>query len=56
LKLAEQRYSTGVGSAIEITDAMVSLSNAQITNIQALFDYNSALVQLRQAIGVMGNI
>jgi outer membrane protein len=56
LRLAEQRYSTGVGSALEITDALVSLSNAQITNIQALFDYNSALVQLRQAIGVMGSM
>lgn len=54
LKLAEGRYNSGVGSPIEITDAQVSLSNARITHIQALADYNSSLIRLRKAMGVIG--
>ena len=54
LKLAEGRYNSGVGSPIEITDAQVTLSNAQITYIQALADYNSSLIRLRLAMGVIG--
>lgn len=51
LRLAEARYNSGAGSPIEITDAQVMLSNANITHIQALFDYNSSLAQLRRAMG-----
>ncbi|MEK7728993.1 MAG: TolC family protein, partial [candidate division KSB1 bacterium] len=51
LKLAEARYNSGVGSAIEITDAQLTLSNARITHIQAQYDYNRALVRLRRATG-----
>jgi outer membrane protein len=53
LKLAEARYNSGVGSAIEITDAQVSRSNARITHIQAVYDYNSSLVRLRRAVGLV---
>lgn len=55
LKLAEGRYNSGVGSPIEITDAQVTLANAQITYIQALADYNSSLIRLRQAMGVIAH-
>lgn len=54
LKLAEGRYNSGVGSPIEITDAQLNLSNAQITYIQSLSDYNSSLIRLRHAMGVIG--
>lgn len=54
LKLAEGRYGSGVGSPIEITDAQVTLSNAEITYIQSLSDYNSSLIRLRRAMGVIG--
>jgi TolC family type I secretion outer membrane protein len=53
LKLAQARYNSGVGSAIEITDAQVTLSNAQITHIQARYDFNRGLVRLRRATGVI---
>lgn len=53
LRTAEGRYNAGVGSAIEITDAEVVLSSARITHIQALFDYNCSLVQLRRSMGTM---
>jgi outer membrane protein TolC len=49
--LAETRYSSGLGSPIEITDALVAADNAQIANVQAVFDYNVALAQLRRAMG-----
>jgi len=52
LRLAEGRYNSGVGSPIEITDAQVTLSNAEITDIQALADYNSFLIRLRLAMGL----
>ncbi len=53
LKLAEGRYSQGVGSPIEITDARVSLFNAQATYIQTLYDYQIAYVRLQKAMGVL---
>lgn len=54
LLLAERQYAAGVGTALEASDARLSLSNARISRIQALFDYNSALVQLQKAMGVLG--
>jgi outer membrane protein len=53
LTLAERQYAAGVGTALDITDAQLTRSNARITNIQALFDYNSSLVRLQKAIGTM---
>jgi outer membrane protein len=54
LKLAEQRYKAGVGSAIEITDAQITLANARLSNIGALYDYNTSLIRLQRAMGVLG--
>jgi outer membrane protein len=53
LKIAEGRYNFGVGSAIEITDAQVTLANARLSNIQALYDYNTSLIRLKRAMGVL---
>lgn len=53
MRLAERQYVAGVGSAIEVTDAQLSLSNARITRIQALYDYNSFLVRLQRSMGIL---
>jgi outer membrane protein len=53
LKIAEGRYSFGVGSAIEITDAQVTVANARLNNIQALYDYNTSLIRLKRAMGIV---
>jgi outer membrane protein len=53
LNLAEKQYTAGVNSVIEVTDAQLSLSNARIIHIQALFDYNSSLIHLKRAMGVL---
>lgn len=51
LTLAEKQYAAGVGTEIEVADARLSLSNAKITRIQALYDYSTALVRLKHSIG-----
>jgi outer membrane protein TolC len=53
LNLAEKQYAAGVGSALEVADAQLTLSNARITRIQSLFDYNSSLVRLKKAMGTL---
>ena len=53
LKLAEGRYSQGVGSPLEITDARVTLFNSQATYIQTLYDYQVAYVRLQKAMGIL---
>ncbi len=52
LDLAEGRYRAGVGTAIETTDAEVSLTSAKTNAIQALYSYNLAQAQLEKAIGM----
>ncbi len=52
-KLAEARYTEEVGSPIEITDARVTLLNAQTTYIQSLYDYQVAYVRLQKAMGIL---
>ena len=55
LNLAEKQYAAGVGTVLDVTDAQVLLSNARITKIQAIFDYNSALIHLQRSMGMLGN-
>ena len=52
LELAQGRYATGVGSSLEITDAMITLNNAKLTYISALTDFSSARANLDRAMGV----
>lgn len=49
--LAEGRYQEGVGSIIEVTDAQSQALDAQTANIQARYDYYTALALLDRAIG-----
>ena len=49
--LAEGRYQEGVGSIIEVTDAQAQALDAQTSNIQAMFDYYTALARLDRAVG-----
>ncbi|MBS4058954.1 MAG: TolC family protein [Bacteroidetes bacterium] len=51
VELATGRYEAGVGSSIEITDAMIVLNNAKMTYITALADYHIALANLERAMG-----
>lgn len=51
LELAEGRYAAGVGSPIEVTDALLALSNARTSYTSALADYQNYLAALERAIG-----
>jgi outer membrane protein TolC len=53
LNLAQRQYAAGVGTPLDVADAQLSRSNARITQIQAEYDYNVALVRLRRAVGIM---
>jgi outer membrane protein len=53
LKVAEGRYAQSVGSQLEVTDARVAYYNAQISYIQALYDYQVAYVRLLRATGTL---
>jgi outer membrane protein len=51
LDLANGRYASGVGSPIEVTDALVAESNAKTAQISALYDYKLAKASLEKAMG-----
>jgi outer membrane protein len=51
LELANGRYAAGVGSPIEVTDALVAASNAKMAQISALYDYKLAQSSLEKAAG-----
>jgi TolC family type I secretion outer membrane protein len=51
LELAEGRYASGVGSPIEVTDALLALSNARTSYTSALADYQNYLASLERAMG-----
>lgn len=50
--LATGRYEAGVGSPLEVTDAIVAQSNAELTHTAALRDYKNAQAAIEKAIGV----
>jgi TolC family type I secretion outer membrane protein len=50
-RLAQGRYQVGVGSIIEVTDAQVQLSRADLRYVQALYDYRVSEAKLDKAVG-----
>ncbi len=51
LRLAFGRYQAGVGTIIEVTDAQVQFSQADLNFVQALFNYRVYEAQLDKAVG-----
>ena len=51
LRLAEQRFATGVGSIIELTDAQVVYTSAAAQLVQARYGLSAARAQLLAALG-----
>jgi outer membrane protein len=51
LRLAEGRYSAGVGNVIELGDAQLVLSNAQAQRVSATYELGQARLQLRIGLG-----
>lgn len=51
LDLANGRYEAGVGSPIEVTDAVVAYSDAQLAYSRSLYTYKIAKATIERAIG-----
>jgi outer membrane protein len=51
LRLAEGRYQTGVGNAIELGDAQVALTNTRAQKIQAEYNLATARARLLKSLG-----
>ena len=52
LDIANGRYAAGVGNPVEVTDAEVSLANARLQYIQALYADKVAQANLEKAMGM----
>lgn len=51
LRLAEGRYTAGIGSQIELTDAQVAVTTAEGNIVQAQWQLATAWAQLRRSLG-----
>lgn len=49
-ELAEGRYETGVGNVIELVDARTAQTSADADRVRALYDHQTAIATLEQAI------
>ena len=49
-KLADGRYSVGLGDFIELQDAINNYNNAQLSYIEAIYNYNVAKANLEKSI------
>jgi len=53
LNLAQGRYNLGLASIVEITQAQLNLTQAQIENVTATYDYQTAYAALQFTIGTL---
>lgn len=52
LRIAEVRYRAGLGTNLDVLDAVLDLSQVKLNYVQALYDYNNSRGQLDKAMGV----
>ena len=50
-KIAQVRYSAGVGTNLDVIDAQVALTQAKTNYVQALYDFNTSKAKLEKAMG-----
>lgn len=50
-RLAHVRYSGGVGTPLEVSDATVALARARASHVNAIYDYWKAYARLQRAVG-----
>jgi outer membrane protein len=53
LDLAQERYQLGLASIVEITQAQLNLTQAQIENVSARYEYQTAYAALQYTIGAL---
>lgn len=52
-ELADGRYSVGLNNYVELQDALANYNNAQLSFVQAVFEYNVARETLRKSMGIL---
>ncbi len=53
LDLAQSRYDLGLGSIVELSQAQLNLTSAQIANTTAKYEYQSQRIQLDYQVGAL---
>ena len=53
LELAQGRYNLGLASIVEVTQAELSVTQAQIENVNANYDYQNAWAALQYTLGAL---
>lgn len=53
LDLAQVRYDNGLGSFVEVSQAQLNLTSAQIANTSAIYDYQAQKVLVDYEVGVL---
>ena len=51
VRIANLRYENGMTTSVELTDAQLALSQAEVNRLQSLHDYAVGLARLEKAIG-----
>jgi outer membrane protein len=51
LRLAQDRYRVGIGTALEVTDAQTAVQRAEGDYVNAVFEYHRAIAALEAAVG-----
>lgn len=52
MSLVQEKYNLGAATILELLDAQVSLVTAQSSKVKAEFDYNLAVAELENAMGI----
>lgn len=53
LQLAQGRYNLGLASIVEVTQAQLNITQAQIENVNAIYDYQNAFAGLQYTLGAL---
>jgi outer membrane protein len=51
LRLAQDRYRLGAGTALEVSDAQTAVQRAEGDYVTAIYDYHKAMAALEAAVG-----
>jgi outer membrane protein len=51
LRLAQDRYRLGAGTALEVSDAQTAVQRAEGDYVNAVYDYHKAMTALEAAVG-----
>ncbi len=51
LRLAQDRYRVGIGTALEVTDAQTAIQRAEGDYVNAVYEYHRAIAALEAAVG-----